>query len=561
MDSRMDGNIPEMKSWSPPHPKFSWFFVALVALTGLLPFLTGMLAIVIKTPFPSFFDSGRSTAILSSAFFTMKQATISSLVVGLLAPVFGVSLVFATPRGLRTSYLLRTLVFCLPSLVVASGIIVAWGKNGLATRLLESLGIDLPIAEIIYSPYAVVLANTLMNLPFASLMIFRCLMELPGEQVDSATLLGLRPFTALKCVIWPAIKPVLFYFSGMTFLLSLGSFGALSILGGGPASQTLELGIYQSIYFDGDWPAAALFAFTHASLAGFVALLFIGPQYRWLDAYLSQQIPANLSVSKLRPLFYRSKSIHWMLVMTNYALDLCILAPITALLVNSFQFLILGNSSTLQLLAPLLESLKVSLGFAIPAAMIATFIAWLVTRAFCRYKLYQRPKFGVAMLLGVFGAGIIPGMAAAFGLLVLRSMLPAQFFGSPAIIAIHTTLILPFLINILLPLYSQKLMPFENSRMLLGLSEFRWLRIVEWRAMGQGLASALAVGLALSLNETAIVSMLGDPLRPVLTTTMIRLMGHYRFGESAIGSCLLILTTFTAILFLSPRGRLLNDAA
>ena len=82
-------------------------------------------------------------------------------------------------------------------------------------------------------------------------------------------------------------------------------------------------------------------------------------------------------------------------------------------------------------------------------------------------------------------------------------------------------------------------MPFNSLREIQGINNLKWIKDVEWRIIGQTIAIMIAVSIALSLNETAIVSLLGDPISPALTTTMIRLMGHYRFGDSAVASCFL----------------------
>jgi thiamine transport system permease protein len=561
MGAGMDGHIRKMRPWRHPHPKISWAMAALAVLTGLLPFLSGMIVVAFKTALSSLDAASYGSAITSAALYTIKQASLSTLVVAAGAPVFATGLVFAKPWVLRFSTLIRTLIFCLPSLVVATGMILAWGNNGVATRFLESIGIFAPFSRIVYSPYALVFANSLMNLPFASLMIFRALTEIPAEQIDSATLLGLRPLTAYRRVFWPAIQPVLVYFCGITFLLSLGSFGALSILGGGPASQTLEMGIYQSIYVDSDWTAGAFFAAAHTAIAGLVAIIFIVPQYRWLNAFLSQQPSSKPNLNKLARLIADLPVARWLMLAATFGLDFCVLIPILAVLQNTFHFLVTGTALDWSELRTLLESLKVSLGYAVPAATISTTTAWLICRSFCRYKQFQRPKFAITMLLGALSAGVVPVMAAAFGLLVLRSLLPEGIMGSPAIVALHATMMLPFLVNIILPIYSRKIMPFESSRILMGLSDFRWLTQLEWPTVYKTLASAFAVALSLSLNETAIVSMLGDPAQPALTTTMIRLMGHYRFGESAIGSCILIFVSLITISLISRRRESIDDAA
>jgi thiamine transport system permease protein len=385
-------------------------------------------------------------------------------------------------------------------------------------------------------------------------MVFRGFAEIPAAQVESSALLGLSALSKWRYVAWPAIMPTILYFAGMTFLLSLGSFGSLSILGGGPSSQTLEMAIFQTIFYDENWRGAAIFATTHTLLAGAASALFVIPQYRWLNAYLSDHVKENTSETRLLqfiriPFWAKACSLF-----ASMALDLLIAIPVIAIFSDAAAWSF-STGATADLAAPLLlKSAQTSITYAIPAAIISTVCAFLVARAFCRYKDSHHPTLATAILSTSLASAIVPAMAAAFGILVIRSAFDTIQLGTYAIIGLHSTLILPFLISVILPRYGRAVSPFEQTRILNGVPGLKWAATVEWRIVGKTLAIALAIALALSMNETAIVSMLGDPTSPALTTAMIQLMGHYHFGDAAVVSCVLTIATAIPIWLTSREG-------
>ena len=542
----MAEGFQQIEYWRPRPPLSGWL-VALGSLgIGILPFAFSFFTLVQQSESPFTEILTASPQLWSSLAFTIKQASISAVLVGVFAPIFGIGLFFLPNAVHKISVIIRTLVFCLPSIVIATGIILAWGNNGLATRFSNSLGVPLGMSDLVYSPYAVVIANVMMNLPFAALMIFRGIGTIPLEQINASMQMGLGPLQNWTKIIWPAIRTIIVYFTGMTFILCMGSFGALSILSSSPASQTLEMGIYQAIYFDADWNSAATFALMHTACAGIAAIAFLLPQYAWATTHIIPTSSSAIEIQYVRKLFTKSATLRTALTGLSLALDLFILIPIFAIFIDAFTGILSRNTeSTMQ--PALLSGLKTSLGYAIPTAFAATFSAWGVARSFCHYRRFNKKKTSVLLLLSTLSMTIVPSMSAAFGFLVIRSFFPDFITGKFTIICSHSIMVLPLLVNIFLPKYSAMVMPFNSLREIQGINNLKWIKDVEWRIIGQTIAIMIAVSIALSLNETAIVSLLGDPISPALTTTMIRLMGHYRFGDSAVASCFLIIVTSCAV--------------
>jgi thiamine transport system permease protein len=363
-------DIQRMRYWSPTAPKISWSLALMAAIVGWAPFIAGLIILTRGSGnAPSDLET-LAPGLARAALYTLKQASLSALIVAFFAPFLAIGLFYFPPRARHAAVATRTLSFCLPSIVMATGIVLAWGNNGRATRFFESVGISPPFSMIIYSPYAIVFANTLMNLPFASLMVFRAFSEIPSAQLESSELLGLSFVNRWRYVAWPAIKPAAIYFTGITFLLSLGSFGTLSILGGGPAAQTLELAIFQSIYFDGNWQGAAVFAGAHTMLAGAASALFVIPQYRWLSSSLSDQVKMPASERALSRFIGIPKCGRLFFILVSVVLDLLIAIPVIAILADAGSWALAPGAMAGISALTLLGSVQTSLTIAIPAAIM-----------------------------------------------------------------------------------------------------------------------------------------------------------------------------------------------
>jgi len=543
-----------MKYWHPPHLRLPWIVALLALLSSVLPFVIAVYILAAGVTSDQIWLLLRDEQLIASVSYTLKQAGLSAFLIIMLSPVFALALAAVPQKMARFSFLLRSLIFCLPSVVVANGLVLGWGKNGFATEILRDLGLSSAMTSLLYSPYAVVLANTLMNLPFASILLYRRLLEIPASQIQSMRSLGLKATGAFIVVFWPAIRPSLFYFGGVTFLMSMGSFGALSILGGGPQSRTLEIGIYQAIFYEGNWGQAAMFAVIHTLFCGLLAFVLASRQYRWL-AELSSSSLATIDIesakNQLRP---KNSLFKFSLTVLSLMLDIFISIPILAIGFQAIHTIFVAHTFSADSLSTLAESLLTSLWYATPAAFLAIGAAWSITRAFCRYKTFNQQFSSRLILVASLTAAVVPPMATAFGMLALRSTLVANYLGTPAIILCLYALALPFLIPIILPTYSARLSPSEHTRILSGIGDKEFILMVEWPSLRFNILVGFGLSLSLGLNEASIVSMLGDPLHPAMTTSMIRMMGNYRFSDSSVASCLLILVTLMVVVKSSKIG-------
>jgi len=521
-------------------------FVTLVVLTSFAPLTLATAQLLSNTNANSILEKISAPAVRQCIMFTLTQASLTAILVMTLSP-FAACGLFCLPAALRrTSLIIGSTMFCLPSVVIASGLIVAWGNNGLFTITLQKAGIYLPLSEILYSPYAIVLVNVMMNISFCSGILFRHLLAIPETQLQSASIMGISNKTIRRKLLWPAIKPALFYFGGLTFLLSMGSFGALSVLGGGPNSRTIELSIYQAIYYDADWQLAGLMAILHTLLCGTLATAI-------LVLHTGSFLGATLSVTDKNKFFYLREILGGSKFHKNsqatvrIIFDIFLVSPIIGTAWQS----ITSKWATAKFpqLGPISDAFFVSMSLALPAAVIVSTATWLIVRAYFRYTKYGPKTLATAMAAAALSSSLVPPMALAFGFLAIGTWLDVDLIRYPAAIVCLTASILPFLLAMFMPLYASRLTASDQSRLLLGLPERTFIKKVEWPAIRTPLLSVFAVSFGLCINESSIVSMLGDPTKPALTTVMIRLTNHYRFSESAFIACSLIASTFVVVYF------------
>jgi ABC-type Fe3+ transport system permease subunit len=545
-----------MTYWSPKISKSGLIVACLLAVCSMAPVLLALVILLSESGLYSAYTRVFEAPVAESLRFTLYQAATSSLLVSILSPFFAIALLSMPKWVIQPSILIRITLFCLPSVIVASGLVMAWGNNGSFTQIVRTFGINPPFPSIIYSPEAIILANSFMNVPFCSVIIFKRILDISDDQLRSATLLGLPPLRFIQYVLWPAIKPTIVYFSTLSFLLSMGSFGALSILGSGPHTQTIEMSIYNSIYYSADWELGGILTILHTILCGLFTIL--------IAVYLnrSKVIKSNPSSNfsrflQLRSFVLSTKSAVRISRALTILFDALILSPILALSWQAFTYILMETLNTsFEFITP---ALIVSASYAVPASLAIMTSAWFISRSYYRSYFQGDRKVATAIQILAFTSAVIPPMALGFGFLALQSAVSDSFLRRPSIILALAATTLPFALSVFMPLYGSRLAAANRLRLQLGLRDITFFRKIEWPTISRVFFITLAISLALCVNETSIVSILGDPMSPAMTTTMIRLMNQYRFADSSVIALILVCVTLSVILYLYKSEGQQND--
>ncbi|HLL63728.1 MAG TPA: ABC transporter permease [Propionibacteriaceae bacterium] len=174
-----------------------------------------------------------------------------------LAVILGVPLAWLLARpGLRGASVLRALVtvpLVLPPVVGGVALFTILGRSGLIGRpLYELTGFAFP-----FTPYAVVLAQTFVALPFLVLAVEGALRAADRRYEEAAATLGARPLTVFRRVTLPLVGPGIAAGAVLAWARALGEFGAtITFAGNFPGTtRTMPLEVYLALETD---PAAAL---------------------------------------------------------------------------------------------------------------------------------------------------------------------------------------------------------------------------------------------------------------------------------------------------------------
>lgn len=193
--------------------------------------------------------------------YTLLVGVLAGLICTLLGFVFAYAARFKAGRYGDT-LMLATLITLFGGYLVK---VYAWksilGADGLLNQALMMIGLtQRPLAFLIYSRTAVVIALVHFLLPFAILPIYAALRNVPDATIDAARDLGATSRQVLARVILPQIKPGLASAFVFCFLLAAGDYVTPMLLGGTSGSM---LGQFVLLEFSTrfNWPAGSALSF------------------------------------------------------------------------------------------------------------------------------------------------------------------------------------------------------------------------------------------------------------------------------------------------------------
>ncbi len=469
--------------------------------------------------------AGRLTAAdWAAARFTLWQALWSAALSTLLAVPVARALARRDFRGRRLMIAALGAPFILPVIAAVMGLLAVFGRSGIVNAALQALGLPG------FSPYGlggILMAHVFLNLPLAVRMILNGWAAIPAERFRLAASLGFGPRQVWRFIERPMLRAILPGAALAIFLICLSSFTVVLVMGGGPRATTLELAIYQSFRMEFDLPHASALAglqmvlsliATGMALAlsapsGFGAGLGRGPVARW-DAMGPGTRLTDVTVLVLTGLFLAVPLI-FVLVMGLPALP--------------------ALPGAVWLAA--LRSLLVALMAAALALALGLSIACLVTGL--------SPRRGrVVDALAMLTISASPLVIGTGLFLILRNRAEPTAIALPVIILVNALMAMPFCLRILAPGLQSLRADYDRLSASLGLTGWRWLRLVALPRLRRPLAFAGGLAAALSAGDLGVVTLFADPSRATLPMQIFTLAGAYRMGQAAAATLVLMALAF-----------------
>lgn len=515
---------------------FFYYPIALILLDGLS---WGSLSSVLANPY-----------YRHVILFTIEQAigsTVLTLLLGLPGAYLFAKYDFPGKRFLKA---LLTVPFVMPSIMVALGFILLFGRSGFITSL---LGRDL---GVLYSWKAILLAHAFYNFPVVVRMVSSLWARINPHYEEAAESLGARGFTLFRRVTLPMLYPAIFASSMLTFIFSFLSF-AIPLILGGYRYGTIEVAIFTSIMTLLDFRTGAALAVLQMGLSFTFMYLYL----KSLDAYSKAeeqrvlQRPRKLTLSDFRGL--RGAGI----VLYSLIVFLFILAPLLAVFYDSLTS---SGHFTLKWYRHLFESsynpifgsdslhaVIWTFVFGFSTVLLATLIALTMSYSSRRWDLPGKIIFDVLATLPLGSSAIIIGL----GYIKAFHRPPLLLLGSPfLIIAAHTTIAYPFALRAVSAALKKVRPSLREAAMSLGASDLLAFLKVELPLAFGGIVVGAVFSFAMSVAELGATYMIYQPKYTTVTIAIYRYLGSRQFGPASAMAVVLMLVSMAGFLVIERTG-------
>ena len=251
---------------------FSTFFLSAIVLVPLA-------ALVMKTATMGWADFVR---VLTDprAVASYRLSFGASMLAATLNSVFGFIIAWTLVRyefpGRKLIDALIDMPFALPTAVSGIALTAVFAENGWIGQYLAPFGI-----KVAYTWIGVVVALTLIGLPFVVRSVQPAIAEVQRDLEDAAEILGAGRFTIFRRIVFPTIMPALATGFTLAFARAVGEYGSVIFIAGNLPMRTEITPLLIVIKLEQfDYAGAAALGFIMLTMS-FVMLLSINLLQAW----------------------------------------------------------------------------------------------------------------------------------------------------------------------------------------------------------------------------------------------------------------------------------------
>ena len=251
---------------------FTTFFLSAVVL---LP-LAALVLLAASTPLHQLLAAIASPRALASYELSFGGALLAACI----NLVFGFIIAWTIARyefpGRRLMDAAIDMPFALPTAVSGIALTAVFSTNGWLGHYLDLVGI-----HVAYTRLGVILAMTLIGMPFAVRTVQPALLEVQRDLEDAAETLGAGRWYVFRRVIVPSVLPALLTGFTLAFARALGEYGSVIFISGNLPLKTEITPLLIVIHLEEfDYRGAAALGFVMLA-ASFVILLAINLLQTW----------------------------------------------------------------------------------------------------------------------------------------------------------------------------------------------------------------------------------------------------------------------------------------
>ncbi len=251
---------------------FTTFFLSAVVL---LP-LAALVLLAASTPLHQLLDAVASPRALASYRLSFGGALLAACI----NLIFGFIIAWTLARyefpGRRLMDAMIDMPFALPTAVSGIALTAVFSTNGWLGRYLEMAGI-----HVAYTRLGVIMAMTLIGMPFAVRTVQPALLEVQRDLEDAAETLGAGRWYIFRRVVVPAVLPAMLTGFTLAFARALGEYGSVIFISGNLPLKTEITPLLIVIHLEEfDYRGAAVLGFVMLA-ASFIILLTINLLQAW----------------------------------------------------------------------------------------------------------------------------------------------------------------------------------------------------------------------------------------------------------------------------------------
>jgi sulfate/thiosulfate transport system permease protein len=255
---------------------FTLFYMSmliLIPLGGLVLFTTSM-------GWDGFWQSITDPRVVSSLRLSFGASFLAAILNAFFGLIVAWVLVRYTFPFKKVVDALVDLPFALPTAVSGIALVTIYSQNGIVGRYVEPLGF-----QIAFTWIGIVIALTLIGLPFVVRTVQPALEDLEKELEEASASLGASRWQTFRRVIFPAIQPSLLTGFAMALARAIGEYGSVIFIAGNMPYKTEIAPLLIVIKLEQfDYTGATAIAVVML-IAAFLILLFINLIQWWSRRY------------------------------------------------------------------------------------------------------------------------------------------------------------------------------------------------------------------------------------------------------------------------------------
>ena len=483
--------------------------------------------------FTTFFQSKYNIRIIYVSFI---QAFLSSIISCIIAIPFALSL-FRQKKN-RINKLLISLSgysFVLPPILIVYSFIGIYGLNGILNKLTNFYNFF--EIKTLFGLKAILIAHILLNTPFATRMFFQNLNSMPKSYIDVAKSMNFGFFQNLINLEWPLIKQNFFTVFSIIFILCFLSFAIVMALGGGPRYSTMEVAIYQSVFFELNFNKAIILSLIQI----IICLIFIVIGF----FNLRGSNYFDIQTEQFEYLFSKNKIIRFCDYIIILLFSLFLFSPILYIFYN-FLFNLINTKFFLNI--NFIKAFINSLFLCIISGFLVSFYGFLISLVLVnsRNKIFHQQILFIFSSIIIIISPIIISLGYFIILGELRYINLVNYF---IIILINCIFLIPFSILILFTKLKNIFLNFHDIKEGFRINDKKFIFII-FPLIKKNIFFVFSFASALSFGDFTIISFFKNDSFQTLPTLLYKLISAYKFNEASfVAGFILIFSLFIYLLF------------